>query len=321
MGARLSRNMRSISRSSITLICIVGPTASGKSSLAIELARKYNGEIVSADSRQVYTSLDIGTGKVTKAERRRVQHHLLDIFKPGTQCTLARFKKLADTAIFDIYSRGKVPIVVGGSSLYITAVIDNYVIPPVKKNARLRRELERTPPEELLRELQSIDPETFARIDTHNTRRVIRAIEVTRLSGTPFSQQQQRGNDVYQTLMFGISCDREKLYKKIDERVESRLRRGMIREVAKLKEQGVSSHWLESLGLEYRFINIYLSGRDHSKKMRDEMVQRLKFAIHDFARRQLVWLRRDQRIVWVHSQKEVERYVKKARTAVQALRS
>lgn len=287
----------------IPLIVILGPTACGKSDLGIQLARKFNGEVVSADSRQLYKDLDIGTAKVTKKEQRMVRHHLLDVVSAGRQFSLARYKKLADKAILDIWKRGKIPFLVGGSALYIKAVVDNYEIPRVKEDRRYRKKLEGYSLARLLNMLQKSDLKTFERIDKQNKRRVIRALEVFHVTGTSFSEQGKKGEDQYRSLLIGIDISREKLYRRIDARVDVRFRRGLIAEVQRLISRGISKVWLDSLGLEYRYVVRYLKG---AKTMfeKKEMVQNLKFAIHDFVRRQLTWWRRDERIRWVKTKKE-----------------
>jgi tRNA dimethylallyltransferase len=297
-------------KSDIKLIVILGPTASGKSDLGIHLARRYDGEIVSVDSRQVYRALDIGTGKVTKAEQKMAPHHLLDIVAPGRKFSIAQFKKYADRKIADIWKRGKIPFLVGGSALYIKAVVENYTIPPIKEDATLRRKLEKESLEELVTKLEKIDPVTFEAIDKQNKRRVVRALEVCLLTGKPFSEFQVKGEDRYDTLFLGIDFSRDELYRRIDERVDRRVKRGMFGEVSRLINEGISKKWLKGLGLEYRFLTEYLEG-PLTNERKEECLQRLKYAIHDFARRQLVWWRKDTRINWIHTERDAIRFVSK----------
>ncbi|MDO8489810.1 MAG: tRNA (adenosine(37)-N6)-dimethylallyltransferase MiaA [bacterium] len=289
--------------SKIPLVVILGPTSSGKSDLAIKLAKKFNGEIVSADSRQVYRGLDIGSGKVTKKEQKMVPHHLLDIAKPGAQCSIAKYKKLADRAILDIVKRGKVPFLVGGSPLYTKAVVEDYGIPEVKPDLKLRKELEAQSLPNLLKLLKKFDPASYERVDRKNPRRVIRALEIIFHTGVPIPEIKKESR--YDALLLGIDVPREKLYEQIDDRVYSRVKQGMIREVEKLIESGVPKKWLKSLGLEYRFITEYLEG-PKTKREKEAMLQLLKFAIHDFARRQLVWYRKMPAIKWGTSIKQAE---------------
>ncbi len=278
------------------LVVVLGPTASGKSALGIALARRFNGEIVSADSRQVYRGLDIGTAKVTPEERALVPHHLLDIADVREVYTVAQFRQDAICAIDDILARGKQPFLVGGSPHYIQAVVDNLAIPSIPPQPALRAELEARPLPDLLVELERLDPQSYAVIDHRNPRRVIRALEVCLVSGKPFSEQRAKAEPLYDSLLLGIHWPREVVYRRIDERVDERMRQGMVQEVRDLLAQGVGHERLEDLGLEYRFISGYLRGEYPDEA---EMVQRLKFAIHDFTRRQLSWFRRDPRIVWL----------------------
>ncbi len=278
------------------LVVVLGPTASGKSGLGIALAQRFHGEIVSADSRQVYRGLDIGTAKVTPEERALVPHHLLDVADVREVYTVSQYQQQAIAAINDILARGRQPFLVGGSPHYIQAVVNHLNIPAIPPQPALRQELERRPLPELLAQLEQLDPEGATFIDRSNRRRVIRALEVCLVSGRPFSEQRRAGQPLYNSLLLGIHWPREVLYRRIDRRVDERMQQGMVQEVRDLLAQGVSHERLESLGLEYRFISRWLRGEFASEQ---EMVQRLKYAIHDFTRRQLTWFRRDSRIVWI----------------------
>ncbi len=247
------------------LVVLLGPTASGKSGLGITLAQRFNGEIISADSRQIYRSLDIGTAKVTPAEQALIPHHVLDVADPREIYTVAQFQRDAIAAINDI--------------------------------PELRAQLEKRPLPELLEQLEELDPRGAATIDRNNPRRVIRALEVCLISGKPFSQQRKMSDPLYQSLLLGIEWPREVLYRRIDERVDERMQQGMVQEVQRLLDEGVSQQRLEALGLEYRYITRWLTGAFENE---DEMVQRLKYAIHDFTRRQLTWFRKEKRIVWMN---------------------
>ncbi len=294
------------------LIVILGATASGKSALGIHLAQRFNGEIVSADSRQVYRGLDIGSAKVTPEERALVPHHLLDVADPREIYSVARFREEASAAIDAILERGRQPFLVGGSPHYLQVVVDNLQVPQVAPDPALRRQLEARPLSALLAELEQRDPRAAASIDRRNPRRVIRALEVTLISGRPFSEQQGQASPRYESLLLGIAWPRQELYRRIDERVETRMRQGMVEEVRALLKQGLSHERLEALGLEYRFVSRLLRGEYESE---EAMVERLKYAIHDFARRQLTWFRRDQRIIWLEGYDvaragaEVERFL------------
>ena len=278
------------------LVVVLGPTASGKSGSGITLAQCFHGEIVSADSRQVYHGLDIGTAKVTPEERALIPHHLLDVADPREIYTVAQFQREAIAAINDILARGHQPFLVGGSPHYIQAVIDNLEIPHIEPQPELRAQLAARPLAELLAQLEELDPQSASTIDRNNPRRVIRALEVCLVSGRPFSQQRRVAAPLYRSLLLGIEWPREVLYQRIDARVDERMRQGMVQEVQRLLDEGVSHERLEALGLEYRFISRWLRGEF---KREDEMVERLKYAIHDFTRRQLTWFRKDKRIVWI----------------------
>lgn len=277
------------------LVAVVGPTASGKSELGIELAEAFDGEIVSADSRQVYRGLDIGTGKVTPEERARVPHHLLDVVSPMQPFTLADYQRLAFAAIDDIHARGRLPLLVGGTGLYVRAVIDNLRIPRVPPDPALRAELAGRSREELADLLRELDPDAASWVDLNNPRRVIRAIEVARAAGS-FRAARGVGPPRYRALQLGLTWPPAALRARIEARLEARLAAGLIEEVAALLAAGVSARWLEDLGLEYRFVTRYLEGRIAD---RAELARQLGNAIWQYARRQLTWFRKDGRIVWL----------------------
>ncbi|HCI79576.1 MAG TPA: tRNA (adenosine(37)-N6)-dimethylallyltransferase MiaA [Ktedonobacter sp.] len=286
-----------------SLIVVLGPTASGKSGLGIALAQQFNGEIVSADSRQVYHGLDIGTAKVTAEEQTLVPHHLLDLVEPHEVYTVSRFQQDAFAAIDDIVTRGKRPFLVGGSPHYIQAVVDGLDIPQVAPQSELRAALEARTTEDLLQELRERDPQSYEAIDRNNRRRIIRALEVCIVTGEPFSQQRRVTEPRYRSLLLGIQWPRSLLYERIDRRVDERMKQGMVQEVRDLLEAGISHERLDAFGLEYRFIDRYLRGEYESEA---QMVERLKYAIHDFTRRQLSWFRRDSRIHWIEGGPEME---------------
>jgi tRNA dimethylallyltransferase len=275
----------------------VGTTASGKSEIGIVLAERLNGEIVSADSRQVYRGLDIGSGKVTAEERARVPHHLLDVADVRERFTVSEYQQLAFTAIEDIAERGRLPILVGGTGLYVRAVVDNPAYPRVEPSRELRAELEAMPLEALVARLREVDPGAMATIDLRNPRRLVRALEVTLTSGVPFSAQQQLGAPRVQPLLLGVSWPAEELRRRIEARVDARLASApsMLDEVRDLLDQGVPAERLRELGLEYRFVTRHLLGELDLPAMRRQLVT----AIYQFSRRQLTWFRRDPRIVWL----------------------
>lgn len=278
------------------LVVILGPTASGKSSLGIALAQRFHGEIVSADSRQVYRGLDIGSAKVTPEEQAMVPHHLLDVVDPNEVYTVAQYQQEVNAAIAGILERGHQPFLVGGSPHYIQAVVDNLDIPAIPPQPALRAELESRSLATLLAQLEELDPRSAATIERQNPRRVIRALEVCLVSGKPFSEQRRIADPLYESLLLGIQWPRAVLYQRIDARVDERMQQGMVQEVQHLLECGVSPERLEALGLEYRYINRWLRGEYVSEAA---MVERLKYAIHDFTRRQLTWFRKETRITWI----------------------
>jgi tRNA dimethylallyltransferase len=285
------------------LLVVVGTTASGKSDLAIELARRIGrAEIVSADSRQVYRGLDVGAGKVTAEEQALVPHHLLDVADlTADRFSVADYQRLAFTAIDEIVTRARLPILVGGTGLYVRAVVDNAAYPEVAPDASVRQSLEARPLDDLVADLQRLDPAAAARMDLRNPRRVVRALEVIHLTGRSFSEQQDeqraRTRPRYDALQVGLTWPRDELRQRIDARVDARLaaRPSMLDEVRGLLAAGVPAERLLELGLEYRFLTRYLLD-DLSL---EEAVVQLKAAIYQFARRQMTWFRRDDRIHWL----------------------
>lgn len=289
------------------LIVILGPTASGKTSLAIDLARKFRGEIICADSRSVYKKLDLGTAKPSEEEQKLVPHHLLDIVKPEEHFSVAEFKKLAEEKIADIWSRGKIPFLVGGSGLYIDSVIYGYDIPEVAPDQKLRDKLEKLSTEELFKNILEKDPEFSKKVDKNNKRRLIRALEVMEKTGQKFSKLRKKNPPKYNLLILGIDLPREELYQKIDARVDSRVKAGMIEEVRDLIEKDkIDMTWLDDLGLEYRYLTRYILGR----MTKEDAIQELKFAIHNFVRRQMTWFRKNKKIQWIKSKEQAEKQIK-----------
>jgi len=277
------------------LIVIVGPNASGKSDLAVKLAKKFNGEVVSADSRQVYKGMDIGTGKITKEEMQGIPHHLLDIASPKRRFSVAQFQKKAIETIKKIQKKGKLPILCGGTGFYIQSVVDGIAIPEVKPDWALRKKLEKKTCEQLYQQLKKLDPRRAKTIDRKNKRRLIRAIEI--VLKTKKRVPPLKNRVMFDTLIIGIKRDKEELKKRIRKRLLRRLKEGMIEEVKSLHKSGVSWKRLEELGLEYRYIAFYLQGKLDYK----EMVSQLQKAIENYAKRQMTWFKRDKRILWINS--------------------
>lgn len=287
------------------ILVIVGPTASGKTGLAIKLAKEFNGEVVSADSRQVYKGLDIGSAKVTEEEMDGVPHHLLDVADPKDVYTAADFKRDAEIAVKDILARGKLPIICGGTFFYIDAFLGKVNLPEVEPNEELRAELEEKDATELLNILREIDPERAKSVEKENPRRLIRAIEIARSLGhVPLNESVDSPYDV---LTIGLTVDMETHGEVLRNRIIERLNAGMKEEVERLIAEGVSHERLEKFGLEYRYLSRYLRGL----LPYDEMIDELTIKSRQFAKRQLTWLKRDQEIKWFHRQdREINAEVK-----------
>lgn len=271
------------------LIVIAGTNASGKSGLGVELASRYGGEIVSADSRQVFRGLDLGSGKITPQEMRGVPHHLIDVCQPGDFFSMADFQRLAYAAIDGIQARGKLPFLVGGTGLYVDAVAEGYELSDRAPDLALRAELETHTTPELYQMLQEKLPGT--EIDPRNRNRVMRALE--RLAADDYHPGKRQPR--YEVLKLGVSWDRETLKQRIDERLERRLRDGMVQEVQGLLDAGVSREFLMKLGLEYRYLTRYLDG----ELTYEQMVLELGNAIKKFAKRQVTWFKKDPAIHWL----------------------
>lgn len=281
------------------LAVLCGPTATGKTALAVLLAERLSAEIICADSRTIYRGMDIGTAKPSPEVRRRIPHHLLDVADPEETFTLSDYQRLARSAISAVRSRGRLPLVVGGSGLYIRAIADNLIIPPVSPDPALRRGLDaeeqRYGAGHLHRRLATLDPASAAHIHPRNTRRIIRALEVALLTGRPISAQQGQRRPTGSLVMVGLLADRDCLYARIDARVEAQLAAGLVDEVRKLLSRGIPDHAPAMQGLGYKEIAGWLRGRyDY-----EEAVRRLKQNTRRYAKRQFTWFRRDPRIVWV----------------------
>lgn len=278
------------------VVVILGTNASGKSHLGVRLAAHFGGEVVSADSRQVYRGLDLGSGKITASEAGNVKHHLVDVADLSDYFSLAQFQREAYDAIDSIASAGKLPFLVGGTGLYVAAVVEGYRLLDVPPNETLRAEIEHLPATELLLRLQQLDPDAAHTIDKHNPRRLIRAIEIA--SAGHKSVQARANSPRYDCLQLGLTWPRDVLHQRIEARLRSRLAAGMIEEVAGLRARGVSDVRLDKLGLEYRYITRYLRGELGTlENLRIE----LGTAIRQFAKEQITWFKRDRRIIWLSS--------------------
>lgn len=274
------------------LIVITGTTACGKSDLAVELAERFGAEVVSADSRQVFCGLDLGSGKITAEEMRGVPHHLLDVAEPGDYFSLSDFQGLAYEAIDDIFKRGGKAFLVGGTGLYINAVVDGYNLHESRPDPILRRETEEKSLEELIEILKEKDPGALERVDIKNKRRVERAVEKALCGRTGENPSIPR----YESLVLGVTYDRETVYERIGVRLDRRLEQGMIDEVRSLRESGVSDEFLYKLGLEYRYILMYLRGEFPDY---EAFRNKLFMEIRHLAKEQMTWFRKRSDIHWL----------------------
>lgn len=286
------------------LIIILGPTSSGKTALSIKLAKKFNGEVVSADSRQVYKGMDIGTGKVTKKEMNGIPHYLLNVASPKKRFTVAQYQKLAFKAINKIHKKGKIPFLVGGTGFFIQAVTEGLIIPKVKPDWQLRRKLEKLETKELFELLKKLDPKRARVIEKKNRRRLIRALEIVIKTKKPVPPLRKKFPQ-FEILKIGIKKEKKELNSLIKKRLQKRLKRGMVAEVKRLRKSGLSFERLDDFGLEYRFIARYLQG----KITRQEMIERIQKESEHYAKRQMAWFKRDKSIHWIKTQKEAEKLI------------
>lgn len=318
------------------LIVILGPTASGKTDLAIKLAKKFNGEIVCADSRTIYKGMIIGTAspyqknqklkvksqnynsklKIEEIQRpiliNKIPHYLLHIIYPDQEFTVAQFKEIAIKIIKDIHRRKKIPFLVGGTGLYISAIVDNLKIPRVKPDKRLRKKLEQQAKKYginyLYKKLLRRDPEAINFVQKNNLRRVIRALEVCLKTKKPFSQLRQKGEPLFRVLQIGIKIPRQELYQRINQRVDQMIKMGLVNEVKQLARR--YSFDLPSMsGIGYRQIGLYLQ----NKKSLNEAIDLIKRDTRHYAKRQMTWFKRDKRIKWfnLNDFKKIQNLVKK----------
>ncbi len=323
------------------IIVIFGPTASGKSELAVNLARKFNGEIISADSRQIYKGMDIGTAKVAHDQisnstlpagrqefliskqipkskiriskqtyfYKGIEHHLIDIVPPNKTLTAAEYKEKALATAKEILKKGKIPIVCGGTGLYIRTIVDNLKIPEIPPNPKLRAKIEKEIDKKGLpsvyQKLLKLDPKAKEFIDPKNPRRIIRALEVCLLAKKPFSELRQKDEPLFEVLQVGINIPKEKLYKRINKRVDAQIKAGLLKEVRRLAKK--YSWKLPSMsGLGYKEFKNYFVG----KESLESAVETLKKNTRDYAKRQITWFKKDKRIQWIKNGKEAEKIVK-----------
>jgi tRNA dimethylallyltransferase len=295
--------MMTSEQGSSLLIALVGPTAAGKTALALALAERLRErvacEVVSADSRQIYRGMDIATAKPTAAERARLPHHLLDVVWPDESYTLAQYQRDATAAIAAIHVRGRLPLLVGGTGLYVRAVVDGLAIPTVAPDPKLRAALEAEAAAQgaaaLHARLAALDPLAAARIAPTNVRRVVRALEVCLVTGQPFSAQQGARPTPYHTLLLGLNMERATLYGRADARIEAMLAAGLVEETRGLVARGYGWELPAMSSLGYREVGAYLRG----EATLADAVARFTLATHAYIRRQLTWFRPDTRIIWL----------------------
>lgn len=290
------------------VIVIVGPTASGKTKTSIELAKKINGEIISCDSMQIYRYMDIGTAKPTMEEREGIEHHLIDVVDPDECFNVAKFKEMAETAIEEILAKGKVPILVGGTGLYVSTLTDGIEFQEIESDVAYRDALIQKGYEEgadvLFEELKKVDPEASKVIDKNNIRRVARALEIYKVTGKTKTQLdiESRKEVKYDYRIFGIDWDREELYNRIDKRVDIMIENGLIEEVKNITQKfQISNTAVQGLG--YKEVIEYLDG----KITCEEMIEKLKLETRHYAKRQLTWFKRYKKIIWVQYDKALEK--------------
>ena len=282
------------------LIVILGPTSGGKTALSIHLAKKYNGEIISADSRQVYRGMNLGTGKVTKKEMAGVAHHLLDVAEPKKQFSISGYTALAEKAIADIFSRGKIPIICGGTGFYIDTLVNGIILPEVPPNVTLRKKLTGKSASVLFKQLQKLDPARAKTIEKENPVRLIRAIEIaTALGKVPKIEKKPVP---YQILKIGLDMPDDVLKARINERLKMRIKAGMLREAKMLHAKGLSFVRMRELGLEYRAMANLLT----NKITREQFERELALVIWRYAKRQRVWFKRDTAIAWYNPLKKLD---------------
>ncbi|MBV7276754.1 tRNA (adenosine(37)-N6)-dimethylallyltransferase MiaA [Clostridiaceae bacterium UIB06] len=285
------------------LFILAGPTAVGKTDISIKIAKRLNGEIISADSMQIYKYMDIGSAKVTEEEMQGVPHHLIDIVKPQEIFNVSQYKKMAKEAIDNIYERQKIPMLVGGTGLYINSLIYNYDFTEASVDENYRnclQELAQTNGKEYVHNLlRDIDIESYNRLFPNDLKRVIRALEVFKLTGKTISQFNAE-NDIYDipynVYYFVLTMDREKLYDRINKRVDIMLEKGLIDEVKKLKSMGYTADMQSMKGIGYKEILYYLDGEISL----EEAIYQIKKGSRNYAKRQLTWFRKDQRVKWIN---------------------
>lgn len=286
------------------LIVILGPTATGKTNLAIKLAKQFNGEIVSADSRQIYKEMSIGTAKPTKKEIKTVPHHLIDFLTLNKDFNVALYKEKAIKAIEEIYKKGKLPFLVGGTGLYIKSIVDNIDFPKVKPNKKLREQLEKKNTKELFKIYKRLDPQGAKLIDKNNKRRLVRAIEVCKITKKPFWQQRQKKESAFEVLQIGIKLPKKELEKRISKRTNRMFELGFEKEVKKLTKKYGASPLLQIIG--YREWMPFPA----TKKDKEKIKEKIKVHTLQFTKRQMTWFKKDSRIHWIKKYQKAEKLIR-----------
>ncbi len=283
------------------IIVILGQTATGKSDFAVQIAKDINGEIISADSRQVYKGMNLGSGKITKKEMRGVPHYLLDVYSPSKVFTVNEFQKLANQKIEEILAKGKAPIICGGTGFYIDAIVNGNIFPDVPPNKKLREQLSKKSAQQLFKILEKLDKNRAKNIDTNNPVRLIRAIEIAKVLGKVPKINKEKSK--YQFIKVGLELPPEILKERIRARLLSRIKKGMIKEIKNLHKNGTSWKRLNSFGLEYRYVALFLQ----NKLKKDEMIEKLYIDIWHFAKRQKTWFKRDLKTIWIDPRKNTDK--------------
>ncbi len=287
------------------MIIVAGPTASGKSAAAVELAERLNGSVISADSMQVYRGMDIGSAKITAEEMRSIPHYLIDCAQPSESWNVVRFQAEAKEALKDIYQKERLPVLAGGTGFYIQALLYDIDFTQMDEDGAFRKELEETAkaqgPEKLWEMLQQVDPEAAQAIHPHNVKRLIRALEFARQSGgekiSEHNKTQRSRPAAYDAVFFVLTMDRAKLYARIDARVDKMMEQGLLEETRKLRESGLAPEAVSMQGLGYKELYAYLDGRIASL---EEAVTLIKRNTRHFAKRQLTWFKREKDVIWVN---------------------
>ena len=299
------------------MIVLLGPTGAGKTDWSLRFAKKFSGEIIGADSRQMYKKMNIGTAKPAGEWRRAglkklyvvddIPHYMTDIIDPGKAFSVAEFRNSAIKCAKSIHKAGHIPMLVGGTGLYISSVVDNLHIPRIEPNKQLRKSLEEKSLDELCNLLERMDFETVQNIDKKNKRRLIRALEVCILSGESFSKQQQKGEALFDFLQIGVDVSREELYRRLDARVDTMMKLGLLKEVELLLKQKYAWHLPSMSGVGYRQFQAYFEGTETL----DRCIELLKRDTRRFARRQMTWFRRNKDIRWCKTYEEAEALIEK----------